>query len=347
MLTPAPIFSKLSADYDSGYLHVQWKLARDDVPVAIYLAERPEQAQRKLIKVDVMDNSIKIPITDKQRKYVFVQPSVGDGRWVADRVLPLERGRNFRDLGGYRTESGQYTRWGVLYRSGTMAHLTDNDIEYLRNLDIAVVCDFRNNEEREGDPTPWSSLGDDVNYLRWNYSFDSEKNWGDTRQWMNLDSEMNKDQAVRFMLESYGEAPFRFSDYYKGMFENLLEGNMPFIFHCTAGKDRTGLAAGLILLALGVPRETVFEDYKLSDLIVDYEAEIFAEAEDGSNPTSGAIARMAPETRNALFRSDPMYLERSLDSIESRYGSIPTYLEEVMGLDGKRINRLRELYLEK
>jgi protein-tyrosine phosphatase len=102
----------------------------------------------------------------------------------------------------------------------------------------------------------------------------------------------------------------------------------------------------LILLAIGVPRETVFDDFKLSDQIVDYEAEINAEAETGSNPTSEAIARMAPETRNALFRSDPRYLEKSLDSIESRYGSISAYLQEVIGLDGKSISRLRELYLE-
>ncbi|KTT95243.1 protein tyrosine phosphatase, partial [Sphingomonas yabuuchiae] len=175
------------------------------------------------------------------------------------RVLPLQGGRNFRDLGGYRTADGRTVKWGLLYRSGQMHDLTPADYVTLQKLGIRTVCDFRDTAERTREPTLWPA-GQRPKVLSDDYALDMSamRLPGDPSTWTH-------EQVVTAMTATYPKLLDQFNGQYRRMFAELLAGDVPLAFHCTAGKDRTGVAAALLLTALGVPRATIIDDYLLSN----------------------------------------------------------------------------------
>src|SRR6201996_2893806 len=90
-----------------------------------------------------------------ERMYFFIKPDHGKRVEVSIRRLPLEGTPNFRDLGGYETTDGRFVRWGLLYRSGVLTHLTEHDFAYLTPLGVRVVCDFRTAQENAKEPEIW------------------------------------------------------------------------------------------------------------------------------------------------------------------------------------------------
>ena len=178
------------------------------------------------------------------------------------RLLPLQGGQNFRDLGGYRTRGGKTVRWGMLYRSGSMHFLTPADFDYLARRGIRTVCDFRSTKERSGEPVVWPA-GKAPHVLADDYEMD-------TRALApKADHMPTAAEAKATMTATYPQLLKQFNSQYRRMFGELLAGRVPLAFNCTAGKDRTGVAAALILTALDVPRETVIADYLLTNKYFD------------------------------------------------------------------------------
>ncbi len=168
------------------------------------------------------------------------------------RLLPLEGGRNFRDLGGYRTEEGRLIRPSIIFRSGTMHNLTDNDHAYLAKLGLQTVVDLRTTEERAAEPTTWPD--DAVEHLHFDYEM--ENSMGDLREQF-LKQRAQPDDVRKAMIGMYRSIAYDHADQYRELFGRLAGGHLPLAFHCSAGKDRAGTAAALILSALDVPREIV------------------------------------------------------------------------------------------
>ena len=136
---------------DGGF-ELNWSTSTPAVPVDIWVATDPAAtaADRRQIADDITLGKFKLSadqVDAGKRAYFWVKPEQGTIRMVAERVLPLEGGRNFRDLGGYQTSSGATVKWGILYRSGVMTGLTQQDYNYLRQLGINQICDFRAKEE--------------------------------------------------------------------------------------------------------------------------------------------------------------------------------------------------------
>lgn len=127
------------------------------------------------------------------------------------------------------------------------------------------------------------------------------------------------------------------------MFAALLEGDTPLAFNCSAGKDRTGLAAALILTALGVPRETIIEDYLLSNR---YYKPKPPKPGASPDPTAALLARMPPEVTQALMGVDRRYIEASFEAIDAK-GGIGRFLKDDLALETNEIARLRSLYLKR
>jgi protein-tyrosine phosphatase len=328
-----------------GSYHVTWTVQPAGVPVDVLVGDRPDAgpaAMRRVSAADT-DGSTDVAVDPAQgRPYFLVQPQKGTGMHTAERVLPLEGGRNFRDLGGYATADGRHVRWGRLYRSGVMAGLTDRDFGYLSGLGIRTICDFRAVEERQSEPTNWRAGM--VDYIAW----DGEQKLAGMNG-LFAAGLPSADQVRATMTALYGTLPDAFAPQYTVMFQRLTAGAVPLAFNCSAGKDRTGVAAALILTALGVPRDTVLADYALSDKVVDYEkafatpvsAELAAK-----NPTMGALARLPAEVRAPLLKSDPAYLDAALAAIEARHGSVEAYLKAELGLSDQDIQSLRASLLE-
>ena len=143
------------------------------------------------------------------------------------RVLPLQGGRNFRDLGGYRTADGRHVKWGLLFRSGAMHGLTSADYAYLQRRNIKVVCDFRSTGERAAEPSNWPAgtaptiLADDYQLLQ-----SGAMPKGDMRSW-------TPKQARAAMAATYPAMLTSFAGQYRRMFAELLAGHAPLAFHCT------------------------------------------------------------------------------------------------------------------
>jgi len=255
----------------------------------------------------------------------------------AERLLPLEGGVNFRDLGGYATVDGRQVRRGLLYRSGSMAGLTEKDHDYLRQLDIAVIADFRSTEERLREPTRWPEGEEPIRRLERDYDLE----FGEVVAV--LRGAPDPEAARAAFASFYRRLPRDFADQYRAMFAEMVAGNTPLAFNCSAGKDRTGVAAALILTALGVPRETVTEDYLLSNRYYKPKAPADGAAQD---PAAQLFARLPPEVVAVFMGVDAQFLDAAFAGMTEEYGSVEGYLEQAIGLDAASRETLRQRYTE-
>lgn len=246
------------------------------------------------------------------------------------RVLPLEGGRNFRDLGGYATKDGRRLRWGRLYRSGSMAALTEAAYAQLADLGVRAICDLRTTSERETSPVDWRRVPN-LSYWARDYEF----SFGDLRALLASDLPTAA-QARAAMLTAYRELPFEQAPAYGELFRRLAGGEAPLVFNCSAGKDRTGVAAALILTALGVPEETVVEDYLLTNLAFDRTASV----------TASRLAHIAPDVTEAILGVDHAYIHAAMAAIDQAHGSVERYLQDRLGVTGEALGRLAAQLLE-
>jgi len=248
-----------------------------------------------------------------------------------ERVLPLEGGRNFRDLGGYATRDGRRLRWGRLYRSGSMAGLTEAAYAQLAEMGLRVICDLRTTSERRTMPVDWGRV---PNLSYW--ARDYELSFGDLRNLLASDLPTGE-QARAAMTAVYRELPFEQAGAYGELFRRLANGEAPLVFNCSAGKDRTGVAAALILSALGVPAETILEDYLLTK---------FVAYDRMASATAAQLAHLAPEVIDAILGVEVDYIRAAFEAIEAAHGSIEAYLQERVGVTAAVLEQLQAQLLE-
>lgn len=233
------------------------------------------------------------------------------------RLLPIEGAYNVRDLGGYKTAQGKTVKWGMVYRSGDLNHLTPTDLDELKKRNLKTIVDFRGKEERDKAPDKMPETVKNVHHIP-----------VDPGNIIAL-SEFNAENGTELM-RSLNEALVNGAkSEYTTFFEILSDPeNTPLLFHCSAGKDRAGFAAVLFLSSLGVDRETIYQDYLLSaDCVKEKYAPLVKE-----NP------HLAP-----LMTVKREYLDKAFEVIDNNYGGIENYLSKELGVD---INRMRSIYTE-
>jgi protein-tyrosine phosphatase len=230
-------------------------------------------------------------------------------------------------------------KWRTVFRSGTLGPFAESDRAPFASLGIRTLCDLRTSQEREQEPFAW----DGISYLSWEY--DTVHEWRKA-----LARERTPSSARAVMLAVYENLPYRFADRFAAVFGRLARGETPLLFNCSAGKDRTGITAAMILLALGVSREVVIADYAMSDKVVDLEREVVRpRLESGATMAGGfaEIAALTPELRAPLLASDPAYLHHALSLIERQHGSVESFLEQQSGIDAATIAAMRNHLLER
>ncbi len=341
----AAAVERVAATRDGGTVTVTWTA---DGPVDVLLAGDPEADPARMTVVSAADRDGRHVVRDLHgvtRPYFYLRTGDGRGRRVAVRVLPLAGGRNFRDLGGYPARDGRHVKWGRVFRSGSMAELTDADYEYLSALGIRVVCDFRSDEERAVQPTRWRAAPT-IEYRTWSYSD------ADDPGRMGLGSLLSRPRltpqsVARIMARLYPGIVEEHKAKYRDVFQRLAAGELPLAFNCSAGKDGAGTAAALILSALGVPREIVVRDYALSERVVDYEADLRAAgAGRGERAADGPLGGLPAALMRPLLRSDPTYIRSTLAYLDATYGGVPGYVRTELDIDDAALARIRELLLE-
>jgi protein-tyrosine phosphatase len=242
-------------------------------------------------------------------------------------VVSLEGCSNFRDLGGYRVADGRRVRRGLVFRSAHLGGLTDADRVTLTGLGVRTIVDLRGVNEAAETPHALGGLGARV------LAAAIEPRVGERIRLALADGRATPEVIAGFMTEHYRDYPGRAVTAFRTLFATLSDAShRPMVFHCTAGKDRTGFAAALLLTALGVPWQTVIEDYLHTNLVW--------------TGHEGRYTELDPPTRSALVEARADYLEAAFAALRQDHGEIETFLETALGLDAACRQRLRDELLE-
>jgi len=240
-----------------------------------------------------------------------------------ERLISLEGAVNFRDLGGYPTNDGQRTRWRVLFRADGLSDLSETDFAVMRELGIRTVVDLRSDHEVEQNRFDVDVHPVDFHHFPFIDQLPNDDDW-------NLRPGLLKAQYVD-MLES--AAP----QIVAALTVLANSDAQPAVFHCTAGKDRTGLLSALVLSLLGVPEETVVADYALSGAAMDHlRAKLILKYPDGKD----IISKIDP-----VFSAEPANMVDLFDYLREHYGSIDQYAAKI-GVPDQVLARLRRNLLE-
>ncbi len=242
-----------------------------------------------------------------------------------DRSIPLSGASNFRDLGGYAGAGGRPVRWRRLFRSDHLAALTPRDAETLQSLGLSRAFDFRG--ERERSAVPYTLAGVAQHALPIEPTVVQR-----LQELVEAGRTVTPEHTVELMQDTYRAFVHDNAARFASLFEHLLDSDAPLVFHCTAGKDRTGFAAAMILLALGVPRQVVMQDYLLTNQLY---------------RMPPAVARRAPrEVLKVLWRVQQEFLDAALHAVDQDYGGVDQYLARELGVAAPERRRLAELYLQ-
>jgi protein-tyrosine phosphatase len=278
------------------------------------------------------------------RWYFTLKPAHGAPLVIADRSLHLADAPNFRDVGGVRTASGQWIRMGVLYRSGSLNNLTTTDDDEMTALGITHVVDLRTAAERAATT---DKLAPGTNYVVDDVLAGDPTLSNITGAATALISGSNKSSATVAQAEDiltglYKALPVldTAKTGYSQLFTSsaTLPAGQALVFHCTAGKDRTGWATAALELELGVPLSTVDADYLESNRYVlpEYQPVV------ASYVAQGGKANVI----DAVLGVQPLYLDTSLKVMDSAYGSVSSYFSKGLGLSPATVTALRHELLE-
>lgn len=244
---------------------------------------------------------------------------------VSRRHLPLSGASNFRDLGGYVGQEGRPVKWRKIFRSDHLANLSAEDLQQIQSIGIKRSFDFRGVQESQAQAYDWPDIQ--------RHSLSIEPTVVQRLQAQHLTGKpLTAADALDAMQTTYRDFVRVDSGRFAQLFEHLLDQPEPLLFHCTAGKDRTGLAAALVLYALGVSEADIWRDYLLTNQLY-------------KRNSIGATS-LAPDVLKIVWEVQESFLQASLEEIHARYGSVQNYLNQELNLTPAALLRLQSLYLD-
>ena len=244
-------------------------------------------------------------------------------RWVA-----LDGTRNCRDLGGIRVKSGT-TKFGRLFRSDALNLLSDADQHRLRQLQLAAIVDFRADFEIAKAPDrldePLTALLKNRPFLpkSTHILFDMVNN-----------GDVDGEEVRRFMLNQYRVLTLEHTAEYRQVIEDILAANgQGVLFHCTSGKDRTGMLSAIILAAVGASDEEIITDYILTNGRIE--------------PITFLKPTNDPAVVKHIMAAAPEYIQTALETMRAEFGSVQNYLSDALKISTAESKELRRLLVGK
>jgi len=242
------------------------------------------------------------------------------------RVVRMQGAVNFRDVGGYKTSDGRSVKWGRVFRSADISHLTDQDMQVMENKHIHTVIDFRGVKESQQAP----------DHLLPNTDYTLSPAGSDSLPGTAQMAAMVKQGG--FLEKFYSNTQY-FGDRYRPLFQKLvvLPEDQSLLYHCTGGRDRTGMATALFLYILGVPQQKIEEDFVASNVyLAPMNARMFQSMTAATGMSEAEISKamaLRPELIRVFFKS-----------IKDKYGSIEAFMQQEMGIGPKEIAILKQKY---
>ncbi len=317
-----------------GDYHIEWQASHPDTRVTVE-ALAPNGNVSAHYSEDLRRARLS-GLQPASRHFFRVRDQHGTEVLAAERKLGMQGTPNFRDFGGYPTADGRSVKWGSLFRSGQLSSLSDQDVDLLASLELDLICDFRRQEEQEGDPsrlparnTPRIASLPIIPGSNSRFFEQAEGQAADRQAMFDFMVEINRDFA-----ESQTAT-------YARMFREILDiQDARFLVHCAAGKDRTGFAAAIILMALGVSREVIMRDYMLTARFFHPEKEMDRLRE------KYQMQSMEGASILPMLEVHEDYLARALLAIEQGYPSVEVYLREALGVGSAELAELQARYLD-
>ena len=264
-----------------------------------------------------------------------------------ERTLKIEGVINFRDLGGYVTTDGRKVKWGQVYRSAQLDRLSDVGIKKMAEMDIQSVIDLRFSDETRRYPTireavpnaQISAWQDELEPIETTGSDDIQRSW-------KASLETNDPAQVReAMRVNYPKKLYSHRAIYRKMLLQLAKGQLPLVFHCAAGKDRTGVAAALLLSLLGVNDKQIVQDYLLTQQEIQRLLEDWmsggAGHQSGSEDFQKKLASYPRDVIQPVFDADESYIQTLLDYVDQNYGGFTQYALRILELERNDIESLK------
>lgn len=306
----------------SGTLTVSWSAPDLFGGVAVF-AGSSSTAQPHFVGFGTSDGTL--TVTAAYGDWIRLVPTVGEPLVLTVRDLGLASDPNLRDIGGYRTANGQWVRMGVIYRSQALA-LSPADLAVVDNLGITADYDLRTTEEIAASP---DVVPAGATYTNLNVMAD-----------ISLEPTLTSAAAAESYMEEI-EQQFVTNPTAQTAFGTLLtdiaDSNGAVLYHCTAGKDRTGWATAVLLTLLGVPRAAVVQDYLLSNSYY------------FDSPAVQAELKAMPAAESAVYAPllevQASYLQAGFAQVTASYGSMYGYAVHGLGLSPQTIARLRHKLL--
>ncbi len=243
---------------------------------------------------------------------------------------------NLRDLGGLPLVDGGKLRSGALFRSGVLAYLTDADHAALEPHGVRAIVDLRRTDEIAAEPTRWPKPVRRI-------SFVEDASIARAQAGAPWEKAQSLEAVQTIMRAAYAGMSEWLMPHLAAIFRLLADGEVPLLFHCAAGKDRTGFCAAVVLTAIGVEPEAVMADYRWTDA---FDLAAFSAAHRNSGLGIAQSSGMKPEVERALLRADPDYLTAGLHGIAERFGSFAGYVRDALDVDDAMLVEIRGRMIE-
>ncbi|MBV7331168.1 tyrosine-protein phosphatase [Chloroflexi bacterium TSY] len=312
--------------------------------------EAAKETVEEVIKEELAEEIAEVEEAKEAVEKALTKEMAEDEEFV--RLIPIAGTENFRDLGGYMTTDGKTVKPGLLYRSDSLADLENP--EDLNELGLVTVVDFRADGEIAEGPDKLPE-GNNIKYV--NLPIGNPENIeelippeklqgktmdefrseltelymvGDFDQIDKILSDLNIDIAEE-RIKRYVEFTSKRTDIFGGLLNEVLAADgEPLLFHCEGGKDRTGVGAALLLMTLGVPRETVMEDYLLTNE--------YTNAEE--------LRAQAPQSLYSTIGAHEEQMAAALNYIDENYESFDDYRRTALGISDEQVDQMKDLLLE-
>ncbi|MGR8950293.1 MAG: tyrosine-protein phosphatase [Gammaproteobacteria bacterium] len=325
-------------EISAGEYEIDWREAFQRRPVKISANTKPESRPSSQLAENQVEVGKFTGLQPGARYYFHIEDESGARAIAAQRGLPLEGAVNFRDFGGYRTADGRVTRWGKFFRSGHLSNLSAADQDYLAQLNITTVCDFRRQLEIDNEP---SLIPGDPSF----HHVEIVPGARDPKHIHQLFAAARKpDDVFNEMIEIMRILVTDAAPHYRRLFEIMMaHEDGAFLMNCSAGKERTGVGAALVLMALGVPREIIEYEFMLSERYYPVEREVprVIEKYDVALPGEAGEKLVMP-----LLETHKEYIRVVFEEIDKRFESDEQFIKSTYDLTSDDLAVLRDKYTE-
>jgi protein-tyrosine phosphatase len=328
---------RVICENSGGNYRIKWEtLPPMEGTVSIYESNNPDSfnIQTPLAVVNISDGFKDVfALRNLSRSYFKLIFNNKCSVITGERAIPMQQLANFRDFGGYYNEDNWQTQWGKLYRSSSLSYATTTDRKFLTALEIKTVINFSANDKKLR--RTYRHWAKQILNLPLRENPHSTVFFGDkilSKQMRKNDVIIDQQDNLAFIMEHN-------ADYFEQMFEVLTDkANYPVVICCPLGKDQTGIAAALVLSALGIDREQIISDFLLSNRLINYDiflpnAEVYFSDVD------------VQETMTAMLSAHQEVITYILDRINKQYGSMNLFLEKEVKLTSRKREKLKEILL--